>query len=243
MESKQMRFFLIFLIWYTIGFILQVFFSVPEFLSFSKPVFLVLYACCLAELIWLQENSKQRFVISLLVVALSTYAVEVISVKTGFPFGSYHYSAALGPLLIGVPFTIALAWVGVLLNSLGISTQKGKFVRALETGIWIVVLDLILDPVAVSLNFWTWHEPGNFAYFDIPLSNFVTWFVLGALLSYLFPLYQKDKRRQRRITFIFQLMLLLFGMLAFRVGLTLIGFFSICFVILVEGRYRYDYRK
>ena len=35
---------------------------------------------------------------------------EVLSIRTGFPFGEYHYTHVLGPMVFDVPFIIPLAW-------------------------------------------------------------------------------------------------------------------------------------
>ncbi|MGA3882591.1 carotenoid biosynthesis protein, partial [Bacillus pumilus] len=72
-----------------------------------------------------------------------TFPVEWVGIPTGFPFGAYDYSPTLGFLVAGVPLTIAFAWVGVFFNSLFLSSQQSKWRRAVETGIWIVLLDLI----------------------------------------------------------------------------------------------------
>ncbi|WP_079707894.1 carotenoid biosynthesis protein [Paraliobacillus ryukyuensis] len=231
----------IFAVWYLIGFFLQVFWHVPAILAFSKPLFLVFYACCLIEMLAKQTTKQVGYWLALICVGSVTYLVEVISVATGFPFGSYRYTPVLGPNLIGVPITITLAWIGVLFNSMYLANQKTKLLRALETGVWIVVLDLILDPVAEVESFWEWN--GNGSYFGIPITNFVTWFILGAILSLMFPLYPKQHNIHRKITWVYQGMLLLFGLLAFRNGIATIGVLSIAFILLVEGRYQYDYRS
>jgi uncharacterized membrane protein len=46
----------------------------------------------------------------LLGTAVPGYAVEVLGVHTGVPFGSYAYSSTLGPRLFGAPPLIGLAW-------------------------------------------------------------------------------------------------------------------------------------
>ena len=40
-----------------------------------------------------------------------------------------------------------------------------------------VVLDLFIDPVAVAAGYWVWFVKGN-VYYEIPLLNYVGWFVL-----------------------------------------------------------------
>ncbi|GAA5183894.1 hypothetical protein GCM10023322_24190 [Rugosimonospora acidiphila] len=52
-----------------------------------------------------------RVAVALVVVAgAGGLAVEALGVRTGFPFGRYAYSGALGPRLFGVPLVIPLAW-------------------------------------------------------------------------------------------------------------------------------------
>lgn len=50
------------------------------------------------------------------------------------------------------------------------------------TGIIAVVLDLFIDPIAVSAGYWVWFIKGE-VYYEIPLLNFVGWFVLMILAS------------------------------------------------------------
>ncbi len=47
----------------------------------------------------------------------------------------------------------------------------------LLTGFVAVVLDLFIDPVAVAAGYWVWFVTGT-VYYEIPLLNFVGWFVL-----------------------------------------------------------------
>lgn len=240
-KEKRLILYPTFLIWYTIGLVLQLFCHVPTSLAFSKPFFLVFYALCLIELFGNTTIRWKNLYFGVGLIAIITFGVEAISVATGYPFGSYYYTDTLGPLVLGVPFTIAIAWVGVILNSLLLSNQKSKHKRALETGAWVVVLDLILDPVSEKLLFWEWQGAG--AYFGIPISNFITWFILSALLTYIFPLYKINKSTHRKGTLVFQLMLFFFGMLGLKTGIAPMGWLSMLFIFIVEGRYRYDYRS
>ena len=47
-------------------------------------------------------------------IAAGTFAVEWTGVHTGYPFGEYGYNSTLGMMLGGVPWTMGLAWVGVI---------------------------------------------------------------------------------------------------------------------------------
>jgi uncharacterized membrane protein len=50
----------------------------------------------------------------------------------------------------------------------------------LLTALLAVVLDLFIDPIAVAAGYWVWFVRGT-VYFDIPLLNYVGWFVLMVL--------------------------------------------------------------
>ena len=60
------------------------------------------------------------------------------------------------------------------------------------TGIIAVILDLFIDPVAVRAGYWVWLVKGT-VYYDIPLLNFVGWFVLMFLASLVWILIIRQK--------------------------------------------------
>lgn len=111
-----------------------------------------------------------------LLVGLGTYAlvVESVAVATGVPYGRFGYSDLLGPPLFGLaPPTVLLAWTPLVLGSLAVTSRWWQAVALL------VVLDLVLDPAAVRLGFWSWDEPGT--YYGVPLLNFLGWIVSGCI--------------------------------------------------------------
>jgi len=63
----------------------------------------------------------------------------------------------------------------------------------LLTALIAVVFDLFIDPVAVAAGYWVWFVKGT-VYFEIPLLNYVGWFVL----MFLAPLAWIPVVRQRR---------------------------------------------
>jgi putative membrane protein len=48
------------------------------------------------------------------------------------------------------------------------------------TGVIAAVLDLFIDPIAVRAGYWIWFVKGT-VYYEIPLLNYVGWFVLMSL--------------------------------------------------------------
>jgi putative membrane protein len=120
-----------------------------------------------------------------LIVTPLAWLVEYIGSTTGIPFGAYHYTPALAPLLGGVPLVIPLAWLMMLPPAWAVASaitgqHRGwRFVGV--TALAFTAWDLFLDPQMVAWGYWVWAEPG--AYFGIPLVNFLGWLLCAALIT------------------------------------------------------------
>lgn len=82
--------------------------------------------------------------------------------------------------------------------------KKLRWQVPLLTGIIAVVLDLFIDPIAVKAGYWVWLVRGT-VYYDIPLLNFVGWFVLMFLssLGWILILQKQNWNNKRKIIFSF----------------------------------------
>jgi uncharacterized membrane protein len=226
----------IFNVWLLIGLFVLLFWELPEWLYFANSIFMILYTAAVLEQgypYFFHKARKRKSLAILVSIGVTTLLIEALSVYTGFPFGEYAYTSMLGLHILNVPFTIAIAWVGFIVNSTMISTQQNKWLRALETGAWVVLIDLILDPVALAWDFWQWGKGGF--YYGIPATNFITWFVLAAVLSLLLPL-QRDKVAGHPSFRLLQLMFLFFGLLALKKGFVIVAGIAIVFVLITQGR-------
>ena len=128
---------------------------------------------------------------------------ENMGVATGFPFGPYHYTDALGPKLGYVPLMIGPAYLGVgymswvmgtiligdvKRGSSALSTFATPFVAAFVMVLW----DLSLDPSAsTDGKWWIWHDGGGF--FGVPLQNYLGWYLTVFVFMLLFALYQRSR--------------------------------------------------
>jgi putative membrane protein len=59
---------------------------------------------------------------------------------------------------------------------------KNKILLPSFAGLLALAFDFILEPVATELNYWSWEE-GN-----IPVQNYIAWFVIGTFSAVLFIL-------------------------------------------------------
>ena len=123
--------------------------------------------------------------IAVVVMPLS-WLIERIGSTTGFPFGAYHYTDALAPLIGGVPAVIPLAWLMMLPPAWAVAYAITGAVRGrrfvLVSALAFTAWDLFLDPQMVAWGYWVWEVPG--VYFGIPLVNFAGWLLASALLTW-----------------------------------------------------------
>lgn len=118
-----------------------------------------------------------------------TFAVENLSIITGFPFGHYHFEVgAAMPHIGAVPMIVGLlyftmgyfSWMiaSLLLDDADLHLDRLLNVIALPiiASFVMVQWDVVMDPPNATLHHaWIWHDGGG--YFGVPLSNFGGWYL------------------------------------------------------------------
>lgn len=129
-----------------------------------------------------EESKNAKYFIFIIFTFLFGFFIEVAGVKTGVIFGEYTYGPTLGLKLFDVPLLIGLNWA-VLIYITGITSMrlsKNIWLRSGTGAILMVVLDLLIEPVAVRFDFWQWANS------DIPLRNYLSWFLISFFLHCIF---------------------------------------------------------
>jgi len=143
--------------------------------------FLTLFVC--AILILLHEKKGHKYFVYLTIFIVG-YIIEIIGVNTGYLFGSYTYGDALGIKLFNVPPLIGLNWLIIIISGASIArkifSNQPVWVVAIVSAFICTLLDVIIEPVAIKFNFWSW-ENGN-----IPIYNYICWLVFSFLFSLLY---------------------------------------------------------
>lgn len=162
----------------------------PEPLSFNP--YLVLFGTLVMRLPLVAGVAPLvdcRIVLGMGFLALYAYGVELLGVTTGFPYGAFEYGVDLGPMLFGlVPVGLPVFFFPLVLNAyllvlLLLGDRAGSTpVRLLSTVGTVLAVDLVLDPGAVALGFWTYESGG--AFYGVPPSNYAGW-VLSATVAVL----------------------------------------------------------
>ena len=134
---------------------------------------------------------------------------EILSLRTGFPFGHYHFTGVVGPKLFDLPILLALAYVGmgyvawflatIILGPPADSTTPYRlFTLPLLASCIMLAWDLSMEPVwATVFKAWIWENGGP--YFSVPLSNFIGWFLTAYVFYQLFALYLRHREPSPRL--------------------------------------------
>ncbi|WP_255487036.1 carotenoid biosynthesis protein [Mucilaginibacter sp. SP1R1] len=136
-----------------------------------------------AVLIGAHNRPDSRFVLFALMVFIMGFAAEYIGVHTSLLFGNYAYGETLGIKLLDIPLMIGVNWF-LLIYSTGVLLQRSRIrsmpARIITGAIILVVLDILIEPVAVHFDYWHWVGNG------IPLKNYACWFLVSGLLLFVF---------------------------------------------------------
>lgn len=133
-------------------------------------------------LVFLAEGSSKRTFLIALIIFLGGFLIELIGTKTGYLFGDYSYGTVLGWRLLGVSIIIGVNWYALVLASANIARffKVPVFFQAILAGFLCVILDFIIEPVAIKFGFWSWHSG------KIPIYNYITWFIFATIFSYIY---------------------------------------------------------
>lgn len=188
------------------GFI-GIFTAKHDWFVLHTPVTLVIM---FALIIWTQSDKNVAFFVFLVIGFASGMLTEIIGVNSSTLFGNYSYGTVLGPQIKNVPWLIGINWVtiiyccGVVLATIqtwfqqkltaaggSLSPKVQWFSFILDGAMLATFFDYILEPVAVKLGYWKWLGDGS-----VPGSNFLSWFVISAVLLAVFKLLSFSKHNQ-----------------------------------------------
>ncbi|MAJ98804.1 MAG: hypothetical protein CMD07_06040 [Flavobacteriales bacterium] len=130
--------------------------------------------------------------------------IEIIGVKTQYIFGNYRYGSVLGYSIYNVPITIGLNWLLLSYISSGIIQMfklniKLKFAIA---SLIMVLLDYLIEPVAVNLKWWYWDN------INPPILNFIAWFLISYIIQVIIYFSRLKFNKKTSLTFLLSQILL-----------------------------------
>lgn len=148
----------------------------------------------LAALLYYHTDWRPSFYFYIALAVLIGYFVELLGVRTGYVFGGpYVYGEGLGPKLFGIPPVIGANWL-LLTYCFGSVCDRlpwPVYMKTVTAASGMVALDLLVEPVAIRLDFWTWFGQ------PIPIQNYLGWWLVAAVLLSIW--YGLPFKRQNRV--------------------------------------------
>lgn len=173
----------------------------------STPIHLLLMA---ALIFYTHPKLNGYFLFFFLVCIAGGYMVEYIGIHTAVLFGDYKYGEVLGPKIAEVPLIIGINWfiimymcgISMYMMLLSLRKKAGEEVANPSTLLKIISLvvdgatlavfmDWLIEPAAIKLGYWEWLGTG-----DIPVLNYISWFVVSLLFLLVFHLLPFNKQNK-----------------------------------------------
>jgi putative membrane protein len=149
-----------------------------------------------------------NFLLFVLLICITGFMAEWIGVHKTWVFGNYSYGDSLGFKLDGIPLTMGINWfslvyaAGVLMQR---SRVKNKIIRVICGALLLVLLDVLIEPVALKLGYWQWIG-------SVPFKNYTCWFLVSAAMLFVFEQF-KFKQQGIVAPVLLGVQFLFFGML------------------------------
>jgi putative membrane protein len=169
----------------------------PAALAWS-PLFMIFLATpALVGLCFWQGWKRALIIFTML--SVFGFAIESLGVATGFPYGEFYYHEALGFRVFGlVPWTLPLGWVPLVIGAAYLTRSITPLWQRVVLGASILVgADLVLDPGAVYMHFWTWAQGG--IYYGVPFTNFLGWVLSGSVGLFLMNFFVRTTENSRHV--------------------------------------------
>ena len=174
-------------IFYTIGCIGLLFQSTAIYFQYCIP-FNILISFIIVQ--FYHRSFNKSYLISLLLLFVFGFLIEVFGVKTGLLFGHYKYLHFLGPKLFEVPLLIGLNWAFLIYTSscLFVNANFTIWQKAICIAFVMVIFDLALEFFAIKNSMWEW----SYTTYP-PLKNFIAWWIISFFMSLFYLNINKNK--------------------------------------------------
>lgn len=144
----------------------------------ATPITLLVSAFLLA---WNHSERTASFYLFAVIAFAVGFGVEYLGVNHHLIFGNYQYGNTLGIKLYNIPLMIGVNWFITIYSIATVFTGRVSATRfVFACAMTAVFLDWLMEPVAIHYDFWSWQGG------QVPLSNYIGWFVVSAILFTLF---------------------------------------------------------
>ncbi|KAB2907893.1 MAG: carotenoid biosynthesis protein [Ignavibacteriales bacterium] len=140
-----------------------------------------------------REDWDKKVIIWAVGVIILFFVLRIVNHEIGAIFGTYTTGNLLGPALFGVPLVMIINRAMIVYGIVAILTEATENIFAFSflAGVALVAFDFTLQPVAAKLAYWQWAEG------KVPFQNYISWFIIGAVVSV--PYYLLRKKPVSRV--------------------------------------------
>lgn len=136
-------------------------------------------------LVFWHEKKNVMFWLWLMIAYLIGTLVEYLGVQYGFLFGHYEYGPNMRPAIAGTPVIIGINWILLSYCFTRIVARYAPrkfslFVIAAISATLMTAFDVLIEPVAIELQFWSWENV------RVPLTNYAGWWIVSLILNFAF---------------------------------------------------------
>lgn len=141
-------------------------------------------------ILWRERKNKQMLE-TLILAFVFGMVLEIIDSTLS---KAYFYSKDFLFMVSNIPIVIGTGWAFVYYTTKKVAGHynfkwfQAPFFMALVA----VLIDFILDPIAIRLGFWTWRIPLNQELLGVPYDNFVGW--LAAIWTFAFLINLSERK-------------------------------------------------
>lgn len=179
----------------TVSLIVIALFHIVGLIGFFVPVLtpmflrLVPFHLLLMLLVVLYNHYRPntKFWSFFLLISVAGIVAEWIGVHKNWIFGDYDYGPTLGIKVLDIPLMIGVNWF-ILVYATGVLMQRSRLksmpARVLVGAALLVALDILIEPVAIKYDYWTWVEKAP------PLKNYLCWFGVSVLFLSVFEAFK-----------------------------------------------------
>ena len=174
--SRKNIIILLILIFHFVGMLGLTFSQTNDFFLFLTPFHLLLTFILLLA----SRSYSKKFFFSTLFIVFFGFLIEVIGVYTGILFGGYKYGDNLGLQVFSVPLVIGLNWFILVFGTRGVVNYffDKKYLQIILSSILMVLLDFLIEPVAIEFGWWSWDIV------SVPLQNYIMWFLVSLIMQF-----------------------------------------------------------
>ena len=92
----------------------------------------------------------------------------------------YEYGDNLGLQVFSVPLVIGLNWFILVFGTRGVVNYffDKKYLQIILSSILMVLLDFLIEPVAIEFGWWSWDIV------SVPLQNYIMWFLISLIMQF-----------------------------------------------------------